>query len=213
MKQITDSDALTALLPASIKQDETIVQAAEAIGAQLAEVWQARVNVLNISRIDELSGTALDHLGMQWCPTMYQDGWSDEVKRAFIKSAVPTVQRQGTRWALDQVLSTFAGGVHVYEDMEPFTIQIIVNLNENGSTPALDSLLTTDQLIRLTLPAHIIYVITLVVELTLTLTFGGAVAPTVVRPLTDVQRLTASSTGSCSAATAPTVAAVISNLS
>lgn len=90
----------TRLLPAPLKNDESMLALAESIAGALQEnIRLARLAVI-YPRIDELDEHTLDILARDFHVDWYDDTYPIEAKRAVIKSSVRIHKRLGTKFAV-----------------------------------------------------------------------------------------------------------------
>jgi phage tail P2-like protein len=92
--------SFAALLPSSLAEDPTILAAAAALDRELAGVNALLEAAAHLQRLDELRGAALTLLAWQMSVDVWDEGWSDEVKRDVIRAALPSHRRKGTPWSV-----------------------------------------------------------------------------------------------------------------
>ena len=124
------------LVPSSIRDDEQIKAAAEALQGELDSVTAAIPTTLLISRIDELAEDVIDLLAWQWHVDFYEQGISLDQKRALVKTSIAQHRKKGTPWAVERVVNIILNEGIVQEwyeyGGEPYYFRVI---KINGQMP------------------------------------------------------------------------------
>lgn len=127
---------LLELMPGNLLEDKAIRNATEALDKSLKDIDDECVNVLIISRIDELDDEVLDLLAWQWHVDSYDTSYSLEIKRNLIRQSIDWHRHKGTPYAVKSVLKAIISEAEVIENWEysgdPYCFR--VNLKD-GITP------------------------------------------------------------------------------
>ena len=109
---------LIKLLPQFMRDDVSVKGLA--VGAdQVVKDLTASVRVLSTwDHIDELSESELDELAWELNIQWYDHSAGIDVKRGLIKNSDKVFQRLGTKWAVENIISTYFGEGHVEEWFE-----------------------------------------------------------------------------------------------
>lgn len=107
-----ESLSLLDILPANILEDEKVAAAAQALDKEIQEVTKATIEVLHISRIDELPEAVVDLLAWQWHVDFYDQNLSLDKRRALVKNSIRWHMKKGTKAAVQELIQTvFESGV------------------------------------------------------------------------------------------------------
>lgn len=142
MRDITQIN-LDELVPDSIRGDERVSAAIQAINGELQAVSQLAMVPALVSRIDELTSTQLDHMAWQYDSKIWRDTWPINLKRSVIKSVILEKSKKGTRRAVSDALNAMGSSVVLREWWEespagtPHTFSIVATVNDvPGQTSA-----------------------------------------------------------------------------
>lgn len=113
-----ESLSLLDILPANILEDEKVAAAAQALDREIKEVTKATIEVLHISRIDELPEAVVDLLAWQWHVDFYDQNLSLEKRRALVKNSIRWHMKKGTKAAVEEMVQTVFEGGRVTEWFE-----------------------------------------------------------------------------------------------
>ena len=106
------------LLPQFMRDDAAVNGLAEGIN-QIVRDLAGSVNQLSTwDHIDRLTEVELDELAWELNIQWYDTGATLEVKRNLIKNSDKVFQRLGTKWAVENIISTYFGEGHVEEWFE-----------------------------------------------------------------------------------------------
>lgn len=135
-----DSVKIEDLLPASLKADKTVNNAASAIDPSLkALVGELELPAL-YAQLERLHGKQLDHIAYGWNATVWRDTWPDELKRSIIRNVTREKRVRGTVKAVKEALSSIGSAARIVEwwqttpKGEPHTFQVIVTQPEHAGT-------------------------------------------------------------------------------
>lgn len=112
------SNSIIDLLPDSLKIDPFIVALAEAFEIELKEAYQEAETVSNFNDVDNLPEPILDYLAYQKHVDFYENTLPIEQKRGLIKNATAWHRKNGTPWAVEQVVSIIFKNAKVAEWFE-----------------------------------------------------------------------------------------------
>ena len=101
-----ESLSLLDILPANILEDEKVAAAAQALDREIQEVTKATIEVLHISRIDELPEAVVDLLAWQWHVDFYDQNLSLDKRRALVKNSIRWHMKKGTKAAVEEMVQT-----------------------------------------------------------------------------------------------------------
>ncbi len=104
-----DNTAMIQLLPEWMRDDEANRALSTAMDKLISLVGK-RIKTLRIwDQLEQLTGEELDEiaweLGIEW----YSSSWNKEQKIGAIKTYGPIVEKQGTKWAVEQLVSAVFG--------------------------------------------------------------------------------------------------------
>lgn len=115
MSQTISAPATLKLLPSFMRDDEANIALSSAVDALIADPG-ARTKQLRVwDQIDELPEQMLDELAWELNIDWYKDTMSVSVKRATIKMARLIKEHRGTKWAVEQLVSSIFGSGTVVE--------------------------------------------------------------------------------------------------
>ena len=115
--KLNDID-LVKLLPQFMRDDAAVAGLAAGVNEIVREL-SGSVSLLSTwDQIDQLSEAELDELAWELNIQWYDTGASREVKRSLIKNSDKVFQRLGTKWAVENIISTYFGEGHVEEWFE-----------------------------------------------------------------------------------------------
>jgi len=169
MPDITEISVVD-LLPASIRQDESVVAAAQAIDSELNAVSQLCMVPALLARIDELSSNTLDHLAWQFDSKVWRESWPVYLKRSVIKTVILEKSKKGTRSSLENALVSMGSAAVVTEWFEktpaadPYTFDVTLSLADvegQASSEVQEDLIRKIEDVK---PARCHYTLTLATE-------------------------------------------------
>lgn len=112
---MTEYKGLQSILPYSINRDETVKNAAAAVNAALVATDRSIINVLILSRINELPAEVVDALAWQFHVDTYDTGMDIAQKRQLVENAIRDHKYKGTPWAVKSVVKVILGYAEVEE--------------------------------------------------------------------------------------------------
>lgn len=126
--RLSDAD-IKALLPVFMRSDEAVIGLADGVNA-LIKALAAKVILLRVwDQIDNMSEAELDELAWELNATWYSKDADITTKRELIKKSDLIHAKLGTKWAVEQVISTYFGDGIVQEWFEyggePFKFKVI----------------------------------------------------------------------------------------
>lgn len=125
------------LLPRFMRDDTAVQGLAAGIDEIIPELTAAIKKLTTWDHIDELSEAELDELAWELNIPWYETGASIAIKREIVKASDQVYKRLGTKWAVENVISTYFGSGHVSEwweyDGEPGHFQV------HSSNPSLNN--------------------------------------------------------------------------
>lgn len=134
-RQIKDI-SLADLLPESIREDETIKAAAEALDTEI----QAVNSILNapalLPRLEELPERVVDYLAWQFSVDFWDPDAPLQRKRSLVRRSISWHRYKGTLWAVQEVANTMFGPSRVTEWFDwggaPYLFRVDVDLQDRG---------------------------------------------------------------------------------
>ncbi|MFJ1230849.1 phage tail protein I [Yersinia proxima] len=129
------SVSLMDVLPDSLKGDPAVMAMAAALDKELTEITKLVTLPTLYCRIDELDSQTLDHLAWQFNADTWRKSWHLPLKRSVIKSIIMNKRQKGTRWAIEDAVSSLGANVTVVEwwettpPGEPHTFAITSTVN------------------------------------------------------------------------------------
>lgn len=111
---------------------EQVCSRIDAVPALQREIWDA----------DKCPVDLLPWLAWSLGVDGWKSYWTEEVKRARIKSAVNVARKKGTRDSVEALVKSFGGGIVVKEWFEqageqlPYSFNVLFNVNELGAQSA-----------------------------------------------------------------------------
>ena len=115
--KLTDIEFIK-LLPQFMRDDKANQGLAAAIDEIVPQLAQSLALLSTWDHIDELGEAELDELAWELNILWYDTGATIAVKRELIKNSDKVYQRLGTKWAVENVISTYFGEGHVEEWFE-----------------------------------------------------------------------------------------------
>lgn len=106
---------LMATLPQVLQNDPDLAALASSIADILAKRKEEIRRVAIYSRIDDLPEDLLDILAYDFKVDWYNPDYPIEVKRALLKSNWNVHRRLGTKWAVENIITTYFGDGYVDE--------------------------------------------------------------------------------------------------
>ena len=106
------------LLPQFMRDDDAVKGLAAGVNQVVKELTESVRLLSTWDHIDELSESELDELAWELNIQWYDRGASMEVKRGLIKDSDKVFQRLGTKWAVENIITTYFGEGHVEEWFE-----------------------------------------------------------------------------------------------
>ena len=127
---------LKSILPSSLSSDPKTVAMADAISSLSQKLASDIALVLLLPRIDTMPENIVDYLAWQYHVDFYQADLSLDAKRKLVKNSTIWHRHKGTKWAVEQVVSTvFEHPAHVEEWFEyggdPYKFKITASGFEN----------------------------------------------------------------------------------
>lgn len=110
--------SLKDLVPDSIKDDDQVSAAIDALDKEIQKVSALCEVPRLISRIDELSGDALDHLAWQFRVDAWRSDLPAKNKRDLLRGAIAIHRKKGTPWAVEQAMDATGVPVELEEWFE-----------------------------------------------------------------------------------------------
>lgn len=108
-----DQVKLIELIPPNLRNDETVMAAAEAIDNELKQVTELIPKLAILHRIYEVEEHILDEIAWQWHVDFYEPTLPIEQKRELVKNSLRWHKRKGTPSAVEELVRTvfFSGDV------------------------------------------------------------------------------------------------------
>lgn len=127
---------LKSILPSSLSSDKKTAAMADAISSLSQKLASDIALVLMLPRIDTMPENIVDYLAWQYHVDFYQADLSLDAKRKLVKNSIIWHRHKGTKWAVEQVISTaFEHPAHVEEWFEyggdPYKFKITASGFEN----------------------------------------------------------------------------------
>jgi phage tail P2-like protein len=128
MKMTIQTADVIKLLPAWMRDDEANKALAAAV-SRLFRDASARINTIRVwDQIEKLNDEELDEMAWELNIDWYSSAMDIERKRATIKTASQVMEKRGTKWAVEQLISAYVGTGDVEEWFEnggaPFTFKV-----------------------------------------------------------------------------------------
>ncbi|EOI6870037.1 TPA: phage tail protein I [Yersinia enterocolitica] len=137
------SVSLMDVLPDSLTGDPVVMAMAAALDKELTEITKLVTLPTLYCRIDQLDSQTLDHLAWQFNADTWRRSWHLPLKRSVIKSIIMNKRQKGTRWAVEDAVSSLGANVTVVEwwettpPGEPHTFTVTSTVNHfAGQVPA-----------------------------------------------------------------------------
>lgn len=134
--KLSDIDFLR-LLPQFMRDDTAVQGLSAGIDAIIPELHSSVARLSTWNHIDELSEDELDDLAWELNILWYDAAASLSIKREVVKNSDQIYRHLGTKWAVENVVSTYFGNGHVSEwweyDGEPGHFRV------NSSNPSLNN--------------------------------------------------------------------------
>lgn len=185
-----NSMSLTDVLPYSLQGDPVVMAMAAAIDKELNEITALATLPTLYFRLDELDSQTLDHLAWQFRADTWRRSWQLPLKRSVIKSIMMNKRRKGTRWAVEDAVSSLGSAVSIVEwwettpTGEPHTFSVTATINDfAGRVPAADMLDDIHRRITAIKPVRSHYVLNQAISATGNLGFIGGVQSVTYRRL------------------------------
>ena len=106
------------LLPQFMRNDAAVTGLAAGVDEVIKGLAQSVSLLSTWDHINQLSETELDELAWELNIQWYDIGASIGVKRDLIKNSDKVFQRLGTKWAVENIISTYFGEGHIEEWFE-----------------------------------------------------------------------------------------------
>lgn len=106
------------LLPQFMRDDQAVQGLSLAMDIIIPQLSESVEALSTWDQIDSLSEAELDELAWELNIQWYDTGATLEVKRDLIKDSDKVFQRLGTRWAVENIISTYFGEGYVEEWFE-----------------------------------------------------------------------------------------------
>lgn len=132
LKHITLKD----IAPDSLSGEKQMQAACAAVSDQLHQVSELSDTPSIYARINQLTSQQLDHLAWQFNASVWRDSWPAMLKRSVIRGVIIEKRKMGTRFALQNAVSSFGGAAIIKEwweyapPKEPHTFDIVISLGE-----------------------------------------------------------------------------------
>ena len=122
------SVSLMDVLPDSLKGDPVVMAMTAALDKELTEITKLVTLPTLYCRIDELDSQTLDHLAWQFNADTWRRSWHLPLKRSVIKSIIMNKRKKGTRWAVEDAVSSLGANVTVVEWWETTPLTRLIRL-------------------------------------------------------------------------------------
>ena len=138
MSNIRSMD-LTRVLPAVLKDDAEMMAIARVVAEQLQLIESQAEEAIIYARIDALPEALLDILAYDMHVDWYDYEYTEDIKRAIIKSSVTVHREMGTKAAVETALGAIYPGAQVSEWFsyggEPYHFKIMLDAEYEGVDP------------------------------------------------------------------------------
>ncbi|NLU09452.1 MAG: phage tail protein I [Tepidanaerobacter acetatoxydans] len=95
------------ILPEPLKKDKTIVAIAKVLQKYIDENYEYIKRLLILPNIDNITDEKLiDHLAYQFHVDFYDQYLDIDKKKKLVKNSIPHHRRKGTKWAIENLLTT-----------------------------------------------------------------------------------------------------------
>ncbi|MDR2503990.1 MAG: phage tail protein I [Deltaproteobacteria bacterium] len=109
---------LPELLPRPLAQDESFAALARAVEEEIRRLDALIPETLIWSRLDALEEPLLTHLAAWLHADLWDDAWSAEQKRSFLRGQIALHRKKGTAWAVETAIALVYGPSRISEWME-----------------------------------------------------------------------------------------------
>lgn len=106
------------LLPRFMQEDAAVQGLAAGLNEIIPQFSASAGKLTTWDRIDDLSESELDALAWELNILWYETGANIETKRDLIKNSDKVYKHLGTKWAVENVISTYFGNGHIREWFE-----------------------------------------------------------------------------------------------
>lgn len=117
MMKLSDLEFIR-LLPQFMREDPAVQGLAHALDKIIPQLAESVSKLSTWDHIDELSDAELDELAWELNIQWYDTSANIEIKRDLIKNSDKVYQHLGTKWAVENVISTYFGDGRVEEWFE-----------------------------------------------------------------------------------------------
>lgn len=123
------------LPPSSTKLERNLAAAMAPLGALPAPLR-------DLMNADKIAASALPWLAWHFGLTAWKDYWPEQVKRAYVKSAIPVARKNGTAAAVREVVAAFGANIAIREWFEltppgiPGTFDVVLTISAREGLPA-----------------------------------------------------------------------------
>lgn len=171
------------ILPGSIKNDATVLAAAQSIDAELQAVSALCLTPSLYARIDDLTSEQLDHIAWQFDSKIWRDSWPLNLKRSVIKTVIVEKSKKGTRKAVEESVQSLGSAIAITEWWEtvpkgkPHTFDVVLTVADVPGQSDAESQIDLIRRINDTKPARSQFNFSLATQAAASLFIGGAARP------------------------------------
>ena len=126
------------LLPKFMKADETDVALSHAMDVLLAEPANRAKILRKWDQIDNMNDAQLDEMAWEFNIDWWNSSFSLETKRSVIRTCYRVHEKRGTKWAVEELITSAFGMGKVTEWFEyggdPYKFRVVIGATEAGIT-------------------------------------------------------------------------------
>ena len=126
------------LLPKFMKADETDVALSHAMDVLLAEPANRAKILRKWDQIDNMNDAQLDEMAWEFNIDWWDSSFSLETKRSVIRTCYRVHEKRGTKWAVEELITSAFGMGKVTEWFEyggdPYKFRVVIGATEAGIT-------------------------------------------------------------------------------
>ena len=126
------------LLPKFMKADETDVALSRAMDVLLAEPANRAKILRKWDQIDNMNDAQLDEMAWEFNIDWWDSSFSLETKRSVIRTCYRVHEKRGTKWAVEELITSAFGMGKVTEWFEyggdPYKFRVVIGATEAGIT-------------------------------------------------------------------------------
>lgn len=130
-KMTIDNPNMLKLLPQFMRDDETNKALSSAMDSLLSEAGKRAKTVRKWDQIDSMNHVQLDEMAWELNVDWWDSSFSLETKRSVIKTCYRVLEKRGTKWAVEELVTSAFGMGQVIEwfeyDGQPFMFKIRTN--------------------------------------------------------------------------------------